>query len=336
MSRIVVPGRRRVTAGDLRLPLFVIGAVVVTVLAPIVLSGPDLLTFDLAAVYATAAIGLNVIFGFGGLLSIAQAAVMAVGAYTLVEVLNRFSVGALAALALAGLGGAIVSGITGVIAIRIRSHYFILVSIALAEGVLLVITNEITFTGGSNGIGISSPAAIFGAQLADPEQFVLLAVPLLALVWYLAECLRVSRLGIALHAARGDDYLALASGIPVHRSRLWATVVGGVFGGFAGGMLALLNSYTGPQDFALDTAVLLLLIVVFGGAGSNGGTVLAALVLTALTQGLLTVTAIGDLVYGLAIVVLLIFARQGLAGLGRAPVRWLARRRARSRAGGTR
>jgi ABC-type branched-subunit amino acid transport system permease subunit len=82
--------------------------------------------------------------------------------------------------------------------------------------------------------------------------------------------------------------------------------------------------------------VLLLLIVVFGGAGSNGGTVLAALVLTALTQGLLTVTAIGDLVYGLAIVVLLIFARQGLAGLGRAPVRWLARRRARSRAGGTR
>jgi branched-chain amino acid transport system permease protein len=336
MTTGTVHRRRSVTAGDLRLPLFVIGAVVVTVLAPAVLSGPNLLTFDLAAVYATAAIGLNVIFGFGGLLSIAQAAVMAVGAYTLVEVLNRFSIGALAALALAGLGGAIVSGITGLIAIRIRSHYFILVSIALAEGVLLVITNENGFTGGSNGIGIASPASVFGVPMGDPGKFVLLAVPLLALVWYLAECLRVSRLGVALHAARGDDYLALASGIPVHRCRLWATVIGGVFGGLAGGMLALLNSYIGPQDFALDTAVLLLLIVVFGGAASNGGTVVAAVVLTALTQGLLTVTAVGDLVYGLAIVLLLIFARRGLAGLGRAPLHWLARRRARQRNGGDR
>lgn len=321
------PAIRSLSTGDLRLPLFVVGAVLVTVLAPKALSGPNLLTFDLAAVFATAAIGLNVIFGLGGLLSIAQAAVMAVGAYTLVLTLNQYSIGVLAALALACVGGAIASAITGVIAIRIRSHYFILVSIALAEGVLLVITNEVGLTGGSNGIGLSEPGTLFGVQLSDPQGFVLLAVPLLALVWYLAECLRASRLGIALHAVRSDDYIALACGIPVHRCRLWATVIGGAFGGLGGGMLALLNSYIGPQDFALDTAVLLLLMVVFGGIAANGGTVLAAIVLTVLTQGLLTVTSVGDLVYGLAILVLLIFARQGLAGLGHRAFRWAVRRR---------
>lgn len=311
---------------DLRLLWFVIGTVAVTVLAPVIVTGPNLLTFDLAVVYAIAALGLNVIFGLAGLLSVAQAAVMAVGAYSLVLVLNRFHVAVLLALSLACALGAITSGITGLIAIRIRSHYFILASVALAEGVVLVITNDIKLTGGSNGVGFNGQPTLFGLVPSDPAQFVLIGVPLAGLVWYLAACLRDSRLGVALHAVRSDDYLALACAIPVHRSRLWATVIGGAFGGLAGGLLALLDGYIGPQSFGLTTAVLLLLMVVFGGASSNGGTVVAAIVLTALTQGLLTATKIGDLVYGIAIVVLLVFARGGLASLASTAYRWLRRR----------
>lgn len=320
--------RKTLVAGDLRLPLFVVGAVLVAVLAPRALAGPHVLTFDLVTVYAIAAIGLNIIFGLGGLLSIAQAAVMAVGAYTLVLILNHYSIGMFVALVLASLGGAIASGITGAIAIRIRSHYFILASLVIAEGAILVITNEIGLTGGSNGLPLSKPGTLLGVSLSDPVQFPLVAVPVLALVWYCGQCVKISRFGIALHAIRSDEYLALAAGIPTHRCRFWATLVGGAFGGVAGGMLAALNSFVGPQDFGLDTAILLLLIVVFGGMASNGGTVLAAVVLTVLTQGLLTVTGVGDLVYGVAILVLLIFARQGLAGVGHSAARWAAHRRA--------
>jgi branched-chain amino acid transport system permease protein len=300
---------------DLRLPVFVVATAVVTAVAAAVLSGTNLLTFDLAVVYAIAALGLNVIFGLGGLLSIAQAAVMAVGAYGLMLTLNHEQVGVLPALLLAAFLGAVASGITGIIAMRIRSHYFILASVALALGVLLVITNEQGTTGGSNGLGLSATPTLLGLNPTDPHDFLLLAVPVLGLVWYLASSLRDSRLGIALHAIRSDDYLALSSGVPINRCRFWATVVGGAFGGLAGGLLALLNGYIGPQDFGLDTAVLLLLMVVFGGASSNGGTVVAALILTVLTQGLLSVTTIGELVYGVAIVVLLLFARNGLSGL---------------------
>jgi len=307
--------RRSVQPSDLRLPIFVVATAVVTAVASTALSGTNLLTFDLAVVYAIAALGLNVIFGLGGLLSIAQAAIMAVGAYGLMLTLNHQQVGVLPALVLAAFVGAVASGITGVIAMRIRSHYFILASVALAVGVLLVITNERGTTGGSNGLGLAAFPTVLGLSPSDPHDFLLLVVPVAGLVWYLASSLRDSRLGIALHAIRSDDYLALSSGMPINRCRLWATVVGGAFGGLAGGLLALLNGYIGPQDFGLDTAVLLLLMVVFGGASSNGGTVVAALILTALTQGLLSVTTIGELVYGVAIVVLLLFARNGLSGL---------------------
>ncbi|PRZ44323.1 amino acid/amide ABC transporter membrane protein 2 (HAAT family) [Antricoccus suffuscus] len=326
-------GVRRSWPHDLRLLWFVIGTVAVTVLAPVIVTGPNLLTFDLAVIYAIAAIGLNVIFGLGGLLSVAQAAVMAVGAYAVVLTLNRFHIAVLLALAIACVLGAVTSGLTGLIAIRIRSHYFILASVALAEGVVLVITNETKLTGGSNGVGFDGLPTVFGLDPSDPAQFVLIGVPLAGLVWYLAACLRESRLGVALHAVRSDDYLALASAIPASRCRLWATVIGGAFGGLAGGLLALLDGYIGPQSFGLTTAVLLLLMVVFGGASSNGGTVVAAIVLTALTQGLLTATKVGDLVYGVAIVLLLVFASGGLAGLARGAFEWGRRRGHRSKTG---
>lgn len=307
-----------IQAEDARLPAFVIITVVAAVVIPRIVSGPNLLTFDLAVAYAIAALGLNVIFGFGGLLSVAQGAVMAVGSYALALLLNHAaSVGVIPALLLAAAVGAAVSGLTGLVAIRIRSHYFILASLALAEGVLLVITNQIGLTGGSNGLGLKGSPTLAGLDLTSAHGAAYLGVALLGLVWYLASCLRSSRFGIALQAARSDDYLAMSSAVAVHRNRLWATVVGGAFGGLGGGLLALLNGYIGPQDFGLDTSVLLLLMVVLGGRASNAGTVAAAIILTAITQGLLRVTSVGDLVYGLAIVVLLIFTREGLAGLGR-------------------
>lgn len=323
-----VPSSREwnIQAEDTRLPAFVCLTVVVAVVVPRIISGPNLLTFDLAVAYAIAALGLNVIFGFGGLLSVAQGAVMAVGAYALVLLLNHAgSVGVIPALALATAVGGLVSGLTGLVAIRIRSHYFILASLALSEGVLLVITNQIGLTGGSNGLGLKGTPTLLGLDLTTAHGAAYLGVALLGLVWYLASCLRSSRFGIALQAARSDDYLAMASAVAVHRNRLWATVVGGAFGGLGGGLLALLNGYIGPQDFGLDTSVLLLLMVVLGGRASNAGTVAAAIVLTAITQGLLQVTSIGDLVYGLAIVALLIFTREGLAGLGQGALGLLRR-----------
>jgi branched-chain amino acid transport system permease protein len=273
-------------------------------------------TVNLAFIYGIAALGLNIIFGLSGLLSIAQAAIMGVGGYALAFAMAG-SLGMVPAAALACLAGALISGLTGLASARIRSHYFILLTLALAEALILLDQNNPELTGGSNGMPLQGSTQILGFDLSTSTGLFYIAMPLLLLSWYLADAFKRSRPGLALRALNADEYLALMSGIATGRARFYATLIGGAFAGLAGALLALDDVYIGPQNFDLDTSSLLLLIVVLGGPGSNAGTIAAATVLTVLLQGTILMTTVGQLIYGLAIVILIIVAPGGLAGLGR-------------------
>ncbi|PZG54442.1 hypothetical protein C1I98_04090 [Spongiactinospora gelatinilytica] len=296
-----------------------LGFAVTAAVFMVALSGaPDttLMTISLACVYAIAALGLTVVFGLAGMLSLAQAAIMAVGGYT-VALIALDTIGLLPALLLAVVAGAAVSGLSGVVGARTKSHYFALATLALAEGVRLVLVNESSVTGGSNGHPVAL-VSLLGLQLADPRYFILLAVPLVAGCAYLVHCLRKSRFGLSLKAAAADEYMAKAAGVAIDRSRTLATIVSGGLAGLAGALLAILNGYVGPQDFGLGAAVLLLLIVVFGGASSSMGTVVAAVVLTYASRGMLDLAEASGLVYGLATLLLLLLLPGGVAGVGKA------------------
>lgn len=271
-------------------------------------------TINLALIYAIAALGLNIIFGLSGLLSIAQAAVMGAGAYALVLAMGG-TVGLIPAVVLAVIAGAVISGLTGLASARIRSHYFILLTLALAEAVLLLIVNNPDVTGGSNGMPLAGGLQLLGLDLSTAWGLFYLVMPLLVISWYLADCFKRCRTGLALRVLSTDEYLALMVGVATWRARFVATMIGGGFAGLAGALLAIDDSYIGPQNFGIDTAALLLLIVVLGGPGSNAGTVVAATILTVLLQGTVTLTVVGKLIYGLAIIALIIFAPGGLAGL---------------------
>ncbi|MFI0480739.1 branched-chain amino acid ABC transporter permease [Actinomadura sp. 9N215] len=278
-----------------------------------------LVTISLACVYAIAALGLTVVFGLAGMLSLAQAAVMAVGGYT-VALIAGDELGPLPTLLLAIVAGAAVSGLSGVIGTRAKSHYFVLATLALAEGVRLLVVNESSVTGGSNGHPVAA-TSLLGLRLVDPYLFIQLAIPVVAVCAYLVHCLRKSRFGLSLKAAASDEYMAKAAGVAINRARILATVVSGAFAGLAGALMAMLNGYIGPQDFGLGAAVLLLLIVVFGGASSSIGTVVAALVLTYASHGMLDLAEASGLVYGLATLLLLLLLPGGVAGVGRAAAR---------------
>lgn len=305
-----VPGRQR--------PLLtrLIAVVLLVQVVPGLVSGPNLLTLNLACVYAMAAIGLSIVFSLGGFVSVAQAAVMAVGGYILILLFGP-TVGFPVALLLAGLGGALVSALTGIVGARVKSHYFILISLALAETIQLVITNATSVTGGANGVGLKAPASVLGLDLGLPTDYFRFITILTFVVIYLADSLRASRAGLALRAQTVDGYLALAAGVAIGRYRIMATAIGGVFAGLAGGMVAIRDGYLGPQNFGLDTSILLLLMVVIAGTGRAGSVVVSALILTFLSQGLLTLTSTGTLIYGMGLIVLIIFAPEGLGGLPR-------------------
>lgn len=307
-----VPGRQRPIVTRL------IAVAVVAQVIPGLVTGPNLLTLNLACTYAVAAIGLSILFSLGGFVSVAQAAVMAVGGYCLLLLFGP-TVGLPVALVIACAAGAAVSALMGFVGARVRSHYFILISLALAEAINLVITNATSLTGGSNGLSLKASAGIAGLNLGLPSDFFRAAVVLLFVVIYLADTLRASRAGLALRAQNVDEYLALAAGVSIARYRIVATIVGGAFGGLAGGMIAVLDGYLGPQNFGLDTAVLLLLMVVIAGTGRSGSVLVSALVLTFLTDGLLTLTSTGKLIYGVGLIALIVFVPEGLGSLTRAP-----------------
>ena len=296
---------------------FVVFAVIVQ-MVPALLPTARLLTVDAAIVYAVAAVGLNVIFGYGGLISVGQAAVMAVGGYALVIIFDH-NVGLAPSLLGACAAGAIVSVVMGLVGARIKTHYFILASLAVAEIIVLFITNQTGLTGGAIGKALTGDATVAGFDLRTTTGFFRVASVVVLIVVYLADTLRASREGLALSALTMNEHLALAAGVNPQASRVLATAVGGIFGALGGAMLGLLDGFLGPQDFDLKTATLLLLIVVVAGRARNGSVIVAALILTFLSQGFLTLQAVGQLVYGLGLIVLIIVAPQGLHGL----VEWI-------------
>ncbi|MPZ63665.1 MAG: hypothetical protein GEU93_20790 [Propionibacteriales bacterium] len=292
-------------------------AITVLVVQQFVESSSSLFLVQLMALYALAALGLNIILGMAGLLSVAQAAVMALGGYTAGLLMIKAQLPFVVALLVAGAASAVLSAFVGLAALRISSHYFILVTLAVAEALSLLLINEEDLTGGYNGIGGIPPLVIGGLDLSSPLALAVVAIVTLFIGWYVADALAASRSGHGIHAGGADPQLAMASGINVARLRFGASVTGGVYAGVAGALYAETLLYLGPGDFSLGKALLILLIVVIGGMGSNAGTVAAAVILVYLSEGLLRLTTVGPLVYGLGIMVILVIAPNGLDGVAR-------------------
>jgi branched-chain amino acid transport system permease protein len=310
-----------------------VGLVVVLIFVRFfVLSPADLYLVSLMAVYALASLGLNILFGLGGMLSLAQAAVMALGGYTSALLITKADWPFLAAVLCGALFGAAVSALASLASLRVATHYFVLVTLAVAESISLVLVNEDQITGGFNGLFGIPPITMAGFDFSQPWPLAALTITVLFIGWYVADAFRASRTGFATVASSADPQMAVASGINIAKVRVVAGVVGGFYAGVAGALFAEVLQFLGPSDFELSKTLLFLLIVVIGGLGSNAGTVVAAVILTYLSQGLLELRQVGPLVYGVAIMVILVVMPDGLAGIAqklRDVVRAGSRRRAR-------
>ncbi len=195
------------------------------------LSDSAVLTFDLAWVYAVAAIGLNVIFGLAGLVSIAQASVMALGAYSFTISLSH-GLSTMSAVVMSAAIGALLSMGMGLLGSRLKTHYFILASLVFAEIVLLVINNAAGLTGGANGAPMIGDG--LATALSTPSTFFRVGFVIVLLVAYCADALRCSRFGLAMSAVTMSEVTGVASGVSPRSCHLVATAVGGLFGSVAG------------------------------------------------------------------------------------------------------
>ncbi len=266
---------------------------------------------SIAGLTAIQGVGLNLLIGSTGQISLGQMGFAAVGAYVsgwlLKEAHWPFELGFFAGCFLAGSLGVAV----GFSALRLRGQYLAMATLAFG-GIVYGLICELEITGGTLGMLRIPPISIFGHRLLSPQDKYLAIWSLAALVTAAILSLLWSRIGRALAAIRDDEIVAAALGINVARYKISVFVIGAVLSGMAG---AMYGSYLGgmaPSRFGLGELIALLVVVTVGGLGSIPGTIMAAIVLTALPEFMRQYEVYRPTIYAAALVVLIILFPGGL------------------------
>lgn len=269
----------------------------------------------LSASYAISALGLTVLLGYSGQVSLAQAAFYGIGSYTLaiLTVQDHWSFwpALLAAVVVSTAFGLFL----GAISLRLQTHYLALVTIGFMVIVNLVLNNWKSLTGGADGISNIPRPELFGINFADDQSFYFLMIVFLLVAVYVVFRLRNSRMGSALLALREDEIAASAAGINLFWAKVLAFSVSAALGGLGGALYASGALYISPNVYTFDQSVLFFSMVLVGGQESIIGTILGAGLLTFLPEWLRFLQSFYVAVYGFLVVVIILFMPEGLWGL---------------------
>jgi branched-chain amino acid transport system permease protein len=284
----------------------------------------------LVAINVASATGLNLLTGYTGLVSLGQAAFMGIGAYTVAVLQVRYGLHFLPNLLAAG-GVAMVCGIVvGLPSLRVKGLYLAIATIAAGVLAHFIFSHWASVTGGSAGMTIR-PARVAGIDLDNSFRFYWLVVPLTALMLVGAANLFRTRIGRAFIAIRDRDISAEVLGIRLLPYKLLSFAISSFYAGVAGGLFAYFFRAITPESFPLVMSIFFLAAVIVGGMGTVLGSILGALFMTLLPEVLklvmgwlplsgnaaLYLSPVRTIVFGLLIVLFLVFEPHGLAEIWR-------------------
>ncbi|MBI3316031.1 MAG: branched-chain amino acid ABC transporter permease [Candidatus Omnitrophica bacterium] len=282
--------------------------------------------FTTVGIYALLAMGLNVVVGFAGLLNLGYAAFFAIGAYTYALLSLHWHCPFWLGLPIAGLVSMFFGFLIGMPSIRVRGDYLAITTLGFGEIVRIAFNNLDAWTGGPNGLlGIARPklwVPSFEGGLhfetwsfsVNPAPYGYLVLGLVAGTACLLLRLSDSKFGRALVAIREDELAASCMGIPTLKVKLYAFGVSSFIAGIAGCVFAAKQTIITPDSFDFVLSVLILAMVVLGGLGNLWGAVLGAAVLGTLPELLREFADYRMLVFGLIMILMMIFRPQGILG----------------------
>jgi ABC-type branched-subunit amino acid transport system permease subunit len=297
-----------------RLELTSVIALLVLFLVPTVVGNGrlGLIVADLCCVYVIVSLGLNITIGYLGQISVAQAALTAVGGYSGALLVMRvgwpWEVALPAAAAIATGCGALLGLLTN----RVRTHYLILITLAFHTAVLLLIVNVRDVTGGPIGLYPIPPLTLGPYVATGPGELFYPAVVLAVFFAYAGERLRRSRVGLAMRAVKENERGAQATGIDPAYYRILGMSLSGLYAGVGGVLFASLILFLGPSSFDLSAALFYIVIIVLGGMGNTLGVIAAAVVLTVVSEELSAIAEYRVLIYGVLVMVVMAVAPGGL------------------------
>jgi branched-chain amino acid transport system permease protein len=307
------------------LGLSALGGVLLLALVPVlarVLDAPFYLTLvGRMMIWALAALSLNLILGYGGMVSFGHAAYLGVGVYA-VGVLSHHGVTSgfvqwPVALVAAGL----IAAAVGAVSLRTSGVYFIMITLAFAQMLYFLGVSLKTY-GGDDGMALAARSRFAGLlDLESATVFYYLVLALLVGCHYLTYRLVHSRFGMVLRGCRANERRMQAIGFPTYRYKLVAFVLAGVMCALAGVLLVNFTKYVSPAFMHWTRSGEIMVMVILGGMGTLGGPGLGAFAFLALEEVLSGYTEYWPVLLGPVLILVVLFARRGLAGLleGRAP-----------------
>jgi branched-chain amino acid transport system permease protein len=265
-------------------------------------------------IFALAATSLNFILGYGGMVALGHAAFFGAGAYVVAMLSVQGVSQALIAWPVAMLVAGALALVIGLISLRTRGVYFIMITLAFAQMVFYLFISLRQY-GGEDGLNLKGPSLLLGLNLADDRTFYyVVLVVVLACLWWLNRLIQ-ARFGQALQGIRENEARMEALGYPVFRIKLLAFVIAGVMAGLAGALLASHNQFVSPSLMHWTASANLIIMVIVGGIGLRYGGLVGAAVMLWLEEVLRLYTDYWHLPLGVLLLAIVLFAPRGLAGM---------------------
>jgi branched-chain amino acid transport system permease protein len=301
--------------------------VAAVVAAPFVVSPFWLTVLDQIGIAVVGAIGLNILVGYTGQISLGQGGFLAVGAYTSGILVARTDLPFVVGLVAAVLATALVGAFFGLPALRLKGLYLAIATLASQQIIIWVITHWDAVTGGRDAL-VVPPPTLFGIDLSGDFRFYWLIVFVAALATIAATNLFRTGLGRAFIAIRDQDIAAEVIGVNPTRYKVLAFAVSSGFVGLAGALTAHYTQIVTWERFTLDTSILYLAMIIVGGLGSVSGSIYGAAFMIALPAYIQELSstfrgslefvsrelpAIQSLIFGATIIAFLVFEPRGIA-----------------------
>jgi len=298
------------------------------------ISGPGVLyLLNIIGIYSIAAVGLNLLIGYTGQISLGHGAFFGVGAYAAAILATKVGVPFVLSVPAAGLVTAAVGFVFGLPSARLKHLYLLIATLAGQIIIEYVLVQWESLTEGANGISIVE-ASLFGLNLGSDRTFYyVIFISFVIMTWIAVNLVR-TRYGRAFIAVRDNDRAAEGMGIPIFRYKLLSFAISSFYAGFAGGLYAYYMISITPEPFNLWLSIEFIAMIIIGGLGNVPGSVFGTVFIVTLNEVLshiteylmnvgasagaaITIAPLREFIFGLAIVLFVIFEPKGLAEVWR-------------------
>lgn len=274
-----------------------------------------LTVFIIIGINAILVIGLNLLMGYAGQISLGHAAFYALGAYFSGVLTTTYEFSPVGAAAVAVAATALVALVVGIPTLKLEGHYLAMATLGIGIIIQKLIEEFSDITGGNNGLPGIPPLSIYGFSINSDIRFYYFVWITTLVLTALSIHLIHSRVGRACRAIHSSHLAAQIMGINVQKLKVQIFVLSAAYASIAGSLYAHYQKYLDPSTFGFGFSIQLIVMVVLGGLGSVWGGILGAAILNLLSEYITGFTSYGPIIYGLILVIMVLFIPNGVSGL---------------------